>query len=338
MTLEVVDALAGCAKWALDLLAWLADCLFNLLGDERFMAILRNQKRFFEMTAYLQSQNDVSLHLLLCSSTRGFLSAACRRLIHLDSLSQRAITYYENKAAAQSVTDPDGTPPRTPWPLYHAYQKVQRFTSGSLVKVAEFDKLLSTLSQEIRSAYQNSLPGLSTQGRPQNPPQGPQTGGTNDPAVKRAQVHCELGMLLAASPPPSFQGVLVNFFDNSLKTFRAKTDPAELFFANYDLLEVDDNRKMLAAKKASGRYVDVFKRFELVADARIGRGAGGSLTAGEGTAAEDVDLQWRRCVRCASVMENVYGQRPGFTFVLAQQRKCSCGGSWGILPRGSLVN
>lgn len=299
------------------------------------MAILRDQKRFFELTAYLQSQNDVSLHLLLCSSTRGFLSAACRRLIHLDSLSRRAVAHYEDKAAKQNATDPAA---RIPWPLYHAYQKVQRFTSHSLIKVVEFDKLLSTLSQEIRSAYQTSLPGVSTQTRPQNPQQGSQQGGANDPAVKRAQIHCELSMLLAGSPPPSFQEVLINFFDNSLQDFKAQTDQAKLFFANYDLLEVDDNKRSLAAKKASGRYVDVFKRFELVADGRLDKPSGRSSPPRGDAAAEGVDPQWRRCVRCTSVMENVYGQRTGFTFVLAQQRKCSCGGNWGILPRGSLVS
>jgi mediator of RNA polymerase II transcription subunit 16 len=37
-------------------------------------------------------------------------------------------------------------------------------------------------------------------------------------------------------------------------------------------------------------------------------------------------------------MENVYGHRPGFTFVLAQQRKCACGGSWGLLHKGAMVS
>lgn len=334
MFLEVVDALAGCAKWALDLLAWLADCLFNLLVDDKFIAILKDPKRFFELTTYLQSQNDVSLHLLLCSSTRGFLSAACRRLILLHNLSRRAVEHYEERAAKQSATDPSSAASRIPWPLYYAYKKVQRFTSGSLVKVEGFDELLSTLSRDIRIAYQTNLPGLTSQAKTQNPPQ---QGGTNDPAVKRAQIHCELSMLLAASPPPSFQGVLSNFFDNSLKDFRAHSDQAKLYFADYSLLEVDDNRKTLAARRAKGRYVDVFKRFELVADVKPG--ASGSLPSPPGeAAAEGTDTQWRRCVRCASVMENVYGQKQGFTFVLAQQRKCSCGGSWGILPKGSLVS
>ena len=328
-SLEVVDALAGCAKWALDLLAWLSDCLFNLLEDEKFMAILRNNKRFFEMTSYLQSQNDVALHLLLCSSTRGFLSAACRRLTLLDKLSSRAIEYYERKAASQQAMGAAGQPGsamRTLPPLQRAYQKVQRFTSNSLVKISEFDELLSNLSQEIQSAYQNSLPGLSTQGRPQNAQQGGPQGGANDP-VKRAQNHCELSMLLAGSPPPSFQEVLVSFFDNRLRSFKAQSDPAKLFFANYALLEVEDDKKSLLVKKARGRYVDVFKRSALAA------GSGGSSAA-----ENNGETQWRRCVRCASVMENVHCVRPGFTFVLGQQRKCSCGGNWGMLPKGSLVS
>lgn len=33
---EVVDALAGCAKWSVGLLCWLVDCLFALLNDDNF--------------------------------------------------------------------------------------------------------------------------------------------------------------------------------------------------------------------------------------------------------------------------------------------------------------
>ncbi|KAH8884552.1 RNA polymerase II mediator complex subunit Sin4 [Thozetella sp. PMI_491] len=321
---EVVDALAGCAKWALDLLAWLTDCLFSLLDDPKFMSILSDPKHFSELASHLQAENDVSLHLILCSSTRGLLSAVCRRLLHLDALSSKAITYYENKAAQQTASDPAGAAARQPSALYQAYQKMQRFTSSSLVKVLEFDKLIGALGADIRGAYQSSLSVLATKNQPQ-PPQAPtqqQGAATNDPAVKKAQAQIELDMLLAANPPPAFREVLHRFFTEHLRAFRDQTDPAKLYFADFSLLEVEDDRTSLGVKKSRGRYIDVFKRVELVVPDPTNEAA----------------RQWRRCARCASVMEDLMAQRPGFTFVLAQQRKCSCGGNWGLLLKGTKVS
>lgn len=314
---EVVEALAGCAKWAVDLLSWISDCIFNLVNDATFRAILEDPKRFPELSTYMQSRGDISLHLLLCSSTRGFLSAACRRLIHLEALSNRAIQYYEQKNLAQALQGNDSTSRPAP-ALYVAYMKMQRATSSSLIKVAEFEKLVAALSTEIRTSYQKSLAGLAARSQ-QDPKSGQQQG--QDQVVKRAQAHAELDMLLAGNPPASFREMLLRFFKGNVTAFKSQTDPAKLYFSNFELLEVEDDARSLAMKKAKGGYIDVFKRVALVKGAEGGEGP-----------------QWRRCARCASVMEDVLGNRPGFTFVLAQQRKCSCGGNWGLLPKGSLVN
>ncbi|GJC99681.1 RNA polymerase II mediator complex subunit Sin4 [Colletotrichum higginsianum] len=316
---EVVDALAGCAKWSLDLLSWLTDCLFALLDDQQFLALLTPQ-RFSEISTYLQSRSDVSLHLLLCSSTRGFLSAVCRRILHLEILSNRAIEFYERRAAMQKATDPSSQNKALHVVLYKAYQKMQRVTSSSLIKVQEFDRLLTVLNNDIRSAYQSSFASLA---KP------PGAGGQKalDAQIKNAQTRCELSMLLAASPPPAFLPVLLKFFNTDLKTYRAQADPSKLFFADFTLLEIDDDRRTLAARKAKGRFIDVFKRVELA-----------TPSADSTKEGEDAKLaQWRRCVRCSAVMEDVFGSRPGFTFVLAQQRKCSCGGHWGLLPKDVLI-
>ncbi|KAL2020886.1 hypothetical protein VTK56DRAFT_7877 [Thermocarpiscus australiensis] len=351
---EVVEALAGCAKWAVDLLSWLTDCLFQLVDDPEIMAMLLDAKRFPELASYLQSRNDVSLHLLLCSSTRGFLSAACRRLMHLETLSHRATQYYETRAQQQRDNDPSAAS-RPPPALYHAYLKMQRAVSSSLVKVQEFDALLGGLSKDIQQAYQKSLSGLVAKVKPQPGSSEQQQKERNDHFIKKAQAHCELDMLLGANPPPSFREVLSKFFTSSLPAFRAQTDPAKLYFANFDLLEVEDDARSLALKRAAGRYVDIFKRVQLTVGPPPPRpGAttrhaidkakdeeGGSTGSGNGNGNGSVGdgsgggQQWRRCVRCAAVMEDVIPQRPGFTFVLAQQRKCSCGGNWGLMPKGA---
>ncbi|KAB5536492.1 RNA polymerase II mediator complex subunit Sin4 [Coniochaeta sp. 2T2.1] len=347
---EVVEALAGCAKWCLDLLSWLTDCLFDLLDEPGFTAILNDQRKFADLTNYLQSKNNVALHLLLCSSTRGFLQAACRRLIHLDSLSLRAMNFYETKAAVHNASDPGGAASRAPNALYRAYQRMQRCTSSSLVKVADIDKLLTALGQEIRQAYQTSLPALSNPARQTPTAQGGQAGQqqqqqqnpAND-AAKRAQVECELSMLLATSPPPSFQAVILNFFNKYVRAYKAQVDLAKLFFADYSNLEVFDDDKSLRMRRASGKYLDAFTRWDIDVYKRLGshhRDEDVAFRHGippEEVTVDELDCQWRRCVRCAAVMEHVYGHRPGFTFVLGQQRKCACGGSWGLLHKGAMV-
>ncbi len=285
------------------------------------MALL-TPARFSEIVPYLQSQNEAALHLVLCSSTRGFLSAACRRLTHLDALSNRAIQYYEVKASS----DHNGAH-RSPSALSRAYQKMQHYTSSSLIKVPEFDKLLATLGSDIRTAYQSSLPRVAASASSKAAAAAAAAGGQPPPAqptdnaIKRTQAQYELVMLLAGNPPPAFLPVIAKFFRQDLRAFRAQADPAKLYFSPFAILEVEDDSHSLAARRSRGSYVDVFKRVELTAAKRAAAGG-----------------QWRRCVRCASVMEDVFGHRPGYSFVLTQQRKCSCGGNWGLLQPGSLVS
>ncbi|KAF5021842.1 hypothetical protein F66182_6135 [Fusarium sp. NRRL 66182] len=303
---EVIETLAGCAKWALDLIAWLMDCLFELMNDSHFQELL-TRERFQEIAPYLHEKNNVALHFILSSSSRGFLSAVCRRLAHLEAVSTRAIEFYRRQSAAADGASGGRAAPQ----LQQAYQKMQQVTSSGLVKVSEVEALLTELSKEIRQAYQYFLPNL-VKAQP-NAPQGKQI----DMAVKSARVQLELTMLLSASPPAPFLQIMKKFFTTDLPAFRNSIDPAQLFFANYDLLEVQDSESSLAAKKARGMlYVDVFKRTEI---------------------RPLPNKQWRRCSRCASVMEDVFGSRSGLTFVLGQQRKCSCGGQWTLLPKGKVA-
>lgn len=300
------------------------------MDDPKFMELL-NPTRYGEMTKYLTEKNDVSLHLLLCSSTRGFLSAVCRRLVHLEELSNRAIEFYERRTAMQTATDPGGGQGKIPHALHKAYRKMQSVTSSSLIRVQEFDRLLSNLGVGIRGAYEATLPKIAAKtlqsaagsGGPQP------TGKVLEVAMKNAQIVCELTMFLAGPPPQMFLSVITKLFGNSLKEYKSKTERAELFFSDFSLLEVEDDRRCLATKKRAGRYVDVFKRIELNS-ANVLRG----VPPGD----KNAPPLWRRCVRCAAVMEDVSGTRPGFTFVLAQQRKCACGGHWGLLARGKLVS
>ncbi|KAM0329693.1 hypothetical protein ACHAPQ_006657 [Fusarium lateritium] len=303
---EVIETLGGCARWALDLITWLVDCLFELMNDNHFQELL-TRERFSEVSPYLHAKNNVALHFLMSSSSRGFLSAICRRLSHLETLSGRAIEFYRR----QSAVVEGGTGGRAAPQLQQAYMAMQQVTSSALVKVSEVEALLTELSKEIRQAYQVYLPTFVKS--QQNPPQGKQI----DMAIKAARVQIELSMLLSAAPPPAFIQIIKKFFTTDLPAFRKTIDPGRLFFADYDLLEVQDDEHSLAAKKARGMlYVDVFKRMQI---------------------RPSPNKQWRRCSRCTAVMEDVFGSRTGFTFVLGQQRKCSCGGQWTLLPKGHVA-
>ncbi|KAK4044534.1 hypothetical protein C8A01DRAFT_31320 [Parachaetomium inaequale] len=367
---DVVDAVTGCATWGISLLAWLTDSLFQLLDDPEIMAMLGEQKRFSDLAKYLESKNHVALQLLLCSSTRGFLSALCRRLQHVETVSNRAAQYYETRVQQQqdpaAATSASGRPHPA---LSRAYQRMERAVSSALVKVSEFDRLLSDLSSDIQTAYHTSLsPLVASKVKPQaaNLTE-QQKQQMNDQFIKKAQTHIELDMLVGQNPPPSFREVLLKLFTATLPAFRTQTDPAKLYFANYDLLEVEDSPSTLATRKAAGKYVDVFKRAELVVGPRgkqtngmgpakgvVANGEETRSAAGNGVG-EDSGMasyrtaifgtwtgigdgngpQWRRCVRCAAVVGDIWTGKPGYHFVLSQQRKCVCGGSWGTVPRGA---
>ncbi|KAM0626137.1 hypothetical protein ACHAPW_008456 [Verticillium nonalfalfae] len=335
---EVIDALCGCAQWSVDLLAYLADSLFALLDDPKFTELLQ-PRNYSEISNYLRSRADPSLQLLLCSATRGFLSAVCRRLTHLDQISHRAIEFYDRRAAIQNATDPSGQSKVATIALNKSYQRMQHIISNSHIKVQDFDHLLTTLTSDIRSTYQTAFAGLAAQAQQKNESNG--TANTQqgqkqiDAQIRGAQIISELNLLLAAQPPAPFLTVLKKLFGQDLRAFRAQTDPSKLFFADLGLLEVDDAPRVLGARRAAARYVDVFRRVEMTNKAG----------PKEETAEEQLQqrggrggpLQWRRCVRCAAVMEDVFGSRPGFTFVLTQQRKCSCGGYWALLPKASIA-
>ncbi len=324
---DVVDALADCAKWALDLLAYACDGIFNLLDDPEFMAFLTGSS-FQELAAYLQANNNIALHMVLCSSTRGFLSTACRRLQHLDSISARATQYYEMQ---QQQATAGGSLPQRP-ALIMSYLKMQRYTSSSLVKLQAFDKLLLALGEDIRQAYAAmaaiQVRNAASQGQSQGPPEQ-----AAEAMAKRLQAHCEQALLLAKNPPQPFQPLLYRFFNETLRNFRAQTDPSKLFFADYSILELDDDRSSLQARRKRRSHVDVFRRVEITPLGRYGKGRGSAVSLQRPAAA---DL-WRCCVRCTAVMENVVGTQAalttGYTFMVHQQRRCSCGGNWALLPR-----
>ncbi|KAI1077092.1 RNA polymerase II mediator complex subunit Sin4 [Whalleya microplaca] len=328
---EVVNALAGCVKWSADLLCWLCDSLFCLLDDSQFMSLVKGPQ-LGQMAAYLQSKNDVALHLIICSATRGLLSAVCRRITLLHTFSTRAITWYESKGAdVNSASAPPGARGTSHAALYTSYRKIQRYASSSLVHADEFDTLLTTIGADIRSAYSTSLAALGEQAvrkaaqNPQPPNQNPNAPKPDiaQEAIARGRQHCELGMLVLQAPPPSFAAVLDKFFNKDLREFRAHCDVAKLYFSDFSLLEVDDEPPALAKRRESGLRVDLFKRVPIPRKKKRDAGA----------ADQQQPMHFRGCARCASVMEDhaMMNNKPGLNFLLRQQWNCCCGGRMALL-------
>ncbi|KAJ4417102.1 Mediator of RNA polymerase II transcription subunit 16 [Gnomoniopsis sp. IMI 355080] len=334
---EVVELLAGCAQWAVDLLSHVTDSLFCLRDDPKLMEILRDPRSFIEMTKYLKGKNEVAVHLILCSTTRCFLAAICRRITHLQSVCSRASEYWG------SVSDrPDRNATPASRALQRAYIKLQRATTTKLVKIDEFEKLLSVVGEGVRQTYKSTLATLQQKHQQQHQNQPPRPGQpTPEQALKKAQSNCELNILLGEQPPPSFQPLVKKFFEMDLKSIMTSTNRFDLFFTDFPLLEVEDDIKRLAMRKADAKYVDVFKRKEFVAPELVKVHAiNGDESKQHQQAGEEVDAAslgqpaFRRCVRCCAVMEEVTSpkMKPGYNFVMAQQRKCACGGSWASLP------
>lgn len=322
--------LSGAAEWSVDLLSWLTDGLFNLRDDPKFREILQTPANFSDMTAHLKTKNEVCLHLVLSSTTRVFLTAICKRLTHLQALCHKAQEYWWNAA------DKNPTPAHRA--LQSAYMKLLRATTTHLVKIAEFEALLGVMSEGVRQTYHNSFAALqrNVQQQQQQPPK-PNQPSAGEFAVKKATAQCETLIFFGEQPPPSFQPLLKRFFEADLERVMGSTKRFDLFFTDFPMLELEDNSKRLAARKADAKFVDVFKRVELSAPKLVRNGGSGGAKQQEQENREEAAAAgstFRRCVRCCAVMEDVPSTnlRPGYNFILAQQRKCLCGGMWAFLP------
>lgn len=295
--------LAEGARWALELMAVLSDSLFALSRDPEFMDLVENQ-RPVDMQTYLLDRNEVSLHMVLCSSSRTLLTALCRRVVGIEALATKAHNHYQqNRAAAV------GRPSMLK--LHEAYAEMDKIMRSSLIDVKAFEKMLNVIGTDLRAAYGEFLPRVVL--NTPNPPQGKEV----DNRVKSAQSQCELSLLSCAPPMQALFPTLNKFFKQDLQSYKKQTKQEDLFFAEYKIVDILDDPHSLLTKASTGSHIDVFRRVQLGPKPEDGR-------------------QWRRCTRCASVMEDVVGGRVsgGLTFLLNQQRKCSCGGFWTLLPPG----
>ncbi|CZT50349.1 uncharacterized protein RSE6_11318 [Rhynchosporium secalis] len=308
---EVITSLAGSVRWVLDLMAWIIDTLTTLPSSLPSTIDLSSPATLSlpDLLAYLHSTNTVSLHLLLSSPSRGFLTAILRRLQHLDYIARKAITHTSSTPNAQNPQTPTSLSPA----LKAAYLQIATLTTSSILKIKTIETLLSSLTSSIKLAYSSASPPLS-----------------GSPQAEKARNGLEIKMHCGSSFPDAFKSVIVELFKPGglLEGVKEEIEPSKLFFADFEGLEVDDSPAELNVRKGKGRTMDCFRKVWLSnPPPGSAGGEGGSKSA----------ARWRRCARCTAVMEDVTSHRQALQWLVMQQRKCFCSGYWYVLPVGEMT-
>lgn len=281
-----------------------------------------------DLFVHLQESNNISLHLLLSSPTRGFLTAICRRLAHIDYIARKAIVHthpgnIDNPAAnppnLNGQSNNQQQPPTLSPALKAAYVRIATLTSSTILRIKTFETLLSTLSSQIKTAYSShSLSG--------------------NQQAERNRNAIEIKMMLGGSIPDAFKGVIAELFrpEGLLDGVREEIDPSQLFFADFSLLEVDEDRASMAARKRAGMTMDCFRKSWLQnpkkSDALVSHDQNTAGPVGGRHGAK-----WRRCARCAAAMEDALSSRPALQWLVMQQRRCFCSGYWDTLSPGEMM-
>ncbi|KAI6785601.1 Mediator of RNA polymerase II transcription subunit-like protein [Emericellopsis cladophorae] len=305
---EIIDFLASTIKWSLDLLSWISSSLFELMHDAEFMARL-TPERSSEMGPYLEKQGEVALQLLMCSTSRAFLASLCRKIAYMGNTTNKAMEYYQLHPHVQSGQNGQGGQASKDTPgMRSAFVKLHKVFAQSPIKVGDFEKLNQLISQGIAQAYDAFLPKMA---RSQSQAL---KGKEEDEAIKALRAMFETQMLTATVPVPGFLPLLRKLFHVDLPAYRKTTDMARLFFDGYSILTVQGDESAVKGVRLS--HIDAFSKQVTRMDAK---------------------KQWRRCVRCTSIMEDHGNTRsPGLTFMAAQMRRCPCSGSWALLPAGKV--
>jgi mediator of RNA polymerase II transcription subunit 16, fungi type len=212
--------------------------------------------------------------------------------------------------------------------------KIATLTTTATLRIATFETLLSSLTSHIKNAYSMHSPPLS-----------------GSPTAEKARNAMEIKMLFGGAIPDTFKGVIVELFrkEGLLDAVRDEIEPARLFFANFAMLEVDDDPLSVRDRKRSRQTMDSFRKTWLAhpqkkqpAAAATTNGSvngnGSAVAATNGTpgaapattavAPAASPTRWRRCARCAAVMEDVLSHRHVLQWMVMQQRRCFCAGYW----------
>lgn len=362
-------------SWCLDFFSWIIDSLLHPQDATIFASLTDGSEVDLEdLNSRLQASNNVALHILLSSASRGFLTAICRRLSHLDYTARKAMATAANQSRSGSQSQIPGQAPQTSISaaLRDVYTQAAILTETSTIKATTFETLLTSLSATIREAYTSAgLPAQSPQQQQmQNQNQQQQRPGTSTPrnAIEQA-------LLFGGPLPQALTPALKHLFTALLPTLRAALDPSKLFFHDFSRLSLDPlpsevaspkngndlgqnedgnggtsepkKPKSKAAKdKAVARTVDIFQRVPInlltSTKSSASNSSSPSLSHAITNPASNNEVasttkKYRRCVRCAAVMEDLVSNKQTVHFLIMQQRRCFCSGYWVVMGEGTVV-
>lgn len=313
-------------------MAWITDTLLTLPNTLPQPMDLKDSSTLSlaDLLTHLRETNNISLHLLLSSATRGFLTAICRRLAHIDYIARKAIVHPFPSNPGHPATPQNGQPNnQSPVQalspaLKAAYLQIATLTQSTILRIKTFETLLSTLSSQIKAAYLAYSPPLS-----------------GSQSAEKARNILEIKMMLGGSIPDAFKGVISELFrpEGLLDSVREDIDPSKLFFADFSMLEVDEDAVSVGKRKRSKMTMDSFRKNWLPNPKKSDKIAKGSQQEPlhVGVVGGRQGARWRRCARCTAVMEDILSPRPALQWLVMQQRRCFCSGYWDTLDPGEVI-
>jgi mediator of RNA polymerase II transcription subunit 16 len=186
------------------------------------------------------------------------------------------------------------------------------------------ENLITAVSTLVKNAYNSNYPPLA--------------GSQQAEYARRA---LEIKMLFGSSFPDAFKTVIVELFkkDGLLEIVRNEIDPAKLFFADFSMLEVDEDAASVAKRKSSHVTMDSFRKGWMVNPSSASPAPRHVMTLATGLMGMNgaQGARWRRCARCAAAMEDVFTQRTSLQWLVMQQRRCFCGGYFDTITPGLTV-
>lgn len=334
---EAIRMLTGSIKWCLDLMAYIVDSLLNPTPSNLFATLksAESDVDLQDLTSNIQSSSNIALHILLCSGTRGFLTAICRRLAHLDYAARKAMATAASQSSATNTNSSD----HISNDLRNSYTTLATLTSSAVVQSRVFEQLLTAVSTAVKDSY--TAAGLSS-----TPAPGQAPNMTNTFSETRNKI--EQTMLFGGSLPNELHGAVATIFRDILPSLKGNIDVAKLFFHDFSILYLDNNptpqshassfsksypkskRRTSGMKPQNDCFLRVpLGRFPHTID-EPAKGANSAVVSGA-AASGSREKRYRRCARCAAVMEDLNSRRAAVSFLIMQQRRCFCGGYWVVL-------
>lgn len=313
--------LTGSIRWALDMMSYIVDCLLHPEPLNLFGQLIKDPHSnncMEEVNKALMKSKNIGMHLLLCSTSRTYLTAMCRSVVHIDFLARRAIAAYGTKDRDASESTPSD---QAALRLLSVYNNIANLTSSSPVPVKKFEELLGATNIAVKDAYM--IAGLSSVPAPGQPPNM-----TNSHHEKRGKL--EQMMLYGRDLPIELQPAMLTIMNDTLIKLQREIDQQKLFCYDFSILKIHPSHIAPRSRGLLGLTCN-FLRTPL-----------GKFPLSPEILSTNVEnpkeRRYRRCVRCATVMEDIVSRNPFLLMLLSNARKCACGGVWMSMIEHELIN